>query len=199
MENYPNINKDLIKIFFIISAIIVSLLLMNCSRMSEIINDPKAGFNGSFEITKSGLPVNWYVYSPSTIPSGDYNLIFDLSDKIEGNQSLKFIVRECVPTGGWLSPGCFQTIPAITGNSYKVSFWLKNQGCEFNLSIGSERVREPGRHIGKIFKNDDATDTWQQFEYVYAVPQGFENIRFELNILKPGILCIDDVKIEEIK
>jgi len=70
--------------------IIVGLILLSgCTRMSEQIRDKTAGMNGSFEITKSGLPVNWLVYTPKTIPEGDYDLIIDTMEYKEGKQSLK--------------------------------------------------------------------------------------------------------------
>jgi uncharacterized protein YceK len=39
--------------------ILASVLLGGCSRFSESIRDSDAGMNGSFEVTESGLPVNW--------------------------------------------------------------------------------------------------------------------------------------------
>lgn len=171
--------------------------IFSCSKMSEMIPDKNAGFNGSFEFTKSGLPVNWFIYSPRTIPNGDYDLVFDPDVKKDGTQSLKFEVRQCSANGGWHSPGMFQTIPAKTGKSYKISFWLKNNGTEFNISIGSERPGALGRHDGKVFRSKDTIESWQQVEYIYLVPAGFSNIRFELTILQPGKLWIDDVKIQE--
>ena len=73
--------------------------------MSETIVDESVDMNGGFEHTQSGLPVNWLVYSPSTIPTGNYELSFDKTDFKEGKQSLKFLIHECSATGGWYSPG----------------------------------------------------------------------------------------------
>ena len=56
-----------------------------CSSMSETIEDKSAGFNGGFEITKSGLPVNWQVYTPNTIKDSDFDIIIDTEDFKEGN------------------------------------------------------------------------------------------------------------------
>ena len=68
--------------------------------MSEHVKDEFVGMNGGFEHVRSGLPINWLVYSPSTIPTGDYELIIDRDDFKEGQQSLRFLVHECSPTGG---------------------------------------------------------------------------------------------------
>ena len=40
-------------------ATLATVFLSGCSKMSETIRDENAGMNGSFEWTKSGLPVNW--------------------------------------------------------------------------------------------------------------------------------------------
>jgi hypothetical protein len=178
---------------------ILTFALSACHNMSEFVQDKQAGFNGSFEFTKFGVPANWYIYSPSTIPAGDYDLLIDTEAKIDGSQSLKFDVRQCSSDGGWHSPGIFKTIPARTGSRFKVSFWLKNNGCEFNVSIGSERPGSNGRHERHKLHSSDSIEAWQQFMYDYTVPEGFENIRFELNILQPGVFWIDDVRIEEIR
>ena len=183
----------------ILSTLLIALAIINgCANMSEIVTDRSAGLNGSFEVTKSGLPVNWHIYSPGTIPSGNYKLIFDNVVFKSGKQSLKFDVKDCSSDGGWLSPGCFQTVPASTGKSYKISFWLKNQECEYRLLIGSERPQMPGYHSGKTYHSKESIPNWKQFEHQYTIPEGFENIKFELNILQPGVLWLDDVKIEEL-
>jgi len=78
----------------------VAPLLGGSTQMSEEIYDKTVGMNGSFEVTESGLPVNWLIYTPETIPTGDYDLIIDTTEYKDGRQSLKFLVRECSPTGG---------------------------------------------------------------------------------------------------
>lgn len=54
-----------------------------CSPMSEQVRDASAWTNGGFEVTRSDLPVNWLVYSPATIPTGRYELVFDDVDSTE--------------------------------------------------------------------------------------------------------------------
>lgn len=170
-----------------------------------------AGFNGSFEIVKSGLPVNWYIHYPP-IENGDVELSFDTRDPIEGDQSLKLIVHRVVPRGGWRSAGLFQVTPAKAKSSYKVSFWLKNQGCKIRVIIRNEGkdpifgpseavIQDLAKHppIRKsLGEEETGINTWRQFEYIYAVPETDGSIRFELDIVQPGILWIDDVRIEEV-
>ena len=73
--------------------IIAIITLHGCTRMSEIIEDSSAGMNGSFEYSKSGLPVNWLLYTPNTVPEGDFDIIIDTAEFKDGKQSLKFLVR----------------------------------------------------------------------------------------------------------
>src|SRR5437879_2814597 len=90
--------------------------------MSETVREPAAGMNGSFEVTKSGLPVNWSVYTPRTVPAGDFDVVIDNTDFKDGKQSLKFVVRKCDPTGGRLSPGFFNEFrDTKPGETYKIS------------------------------------------------------------------------------
>lgn len=183
------------KVVFI-STIIVTILLSGCNKMSEIIHNETAGMNGSFEYTKSGLPVNWLIYTPSTIPTGDYELIIDTTEYKDGKQSLKFIVRNCSPNGGWHSPGFSQEYSAIPGELYKISFWIKNDGCEFSIKIGG--VSAFDGQYETLIKSKEPIQTWKLFEYDYTMPSNFELIRFELNVLHPGSFWIDDIKIEGI-
>lgn len=140
--------------------IIVGLILLSgCTRMSEQIRDKTAGMNGSFEITKSGLPVNWLVYTPKTIPEGDYDLIIDTMEYKEGKQSLKFLVRECSPVGGWYSPGFCNKYPADPGEIFRISFWIRNNGAEYIVRIGGITTTR-GEYDTRVRSNENY-DEWK--------------------------------------
>ena len=171
------------------------------------------GFNGGFEVVKKGLPVNWYLYGPKIIENGDVKIELDTEDFVEGKKSLKLIAHKADPVGGNRSAGLFQVRSAKTGKPYKVSFWLKNQGCTVRIKIKNERGHSH-RGLTEAEKKDRAahppitktlgeeetgTDTWRQFEYIYVVPETDGTIRFELNVIEAGTLWIDDVRIEEDK
>jgi hypothetical protein len=175
---------------------LASVFVDGCSKMSETIQDKTAGMNGSFEVTKSGLPVNWIMYTPKTIPSGDYDLVIDTTEYRDGRQSLKFLVRECSPNGGWHSPGLSTQYKAMPGETFRISFWIKNEGCEFFIQIGGVSAFE-GQYE-TIVKSKETIDSWRKFEHNYIIPQKMDAIRFEMNILQPGTFWIDDIKIEKI-
>jgi hypothetical protein len=171
-------------------------LSLGCSRMSETIVDATIGPNGGFEEERSGLPAHWLVYSPATLPSGKYELTFDRGDFKEGSQSLKFSVEECSAVGGWLSPGIAQEYPAIPGGTYRISFWIKNEGCDYVVSAGGVSAKT-GDHV-VVDSAQDSGSAWRRVEYPITIAPQYERIRFELSIRSPGRLWIDDVKIESI-
>ena len=150
--------------------------------------------NGGFEYAESGLPVNWIVYSPSTIPTGNYELSFDKVDFREGKQAMKFNVDECSPAGGRYSPGITQEYPAKPGMSYKISYWIKNEGCDFVVSAGG--VAAKTSQLTTIDSSQEITSKWKFVKHELSVPRQFSRIRFELSIRSSGILWIDDVRIE---
>ena len=69
------------------------LLSASCSPMSREITEDSAGWNGGFERARSGLPTNWIVYAPETLPEGDYELRLDREEHTEGEQSLYYRLR----------------------------------------------------------------------------------------------------------
>ncbi len=58
-------------------------------------------------------------------------------------------------------------------------------------------MHSPIREI--LDEEETGTDVWRQFEYVYDFPATDDTIRFELGIMRPGTLWIDDVRIEEVE
>jgi hypothetical protein len=160
----------------------------NFNSFSSVNKDESAGFNGSFEIVKDGLPVNWYVYKPA-IDTTQTKLVCDTIAPHHGKQSLKFNVSKCSPVGGWHSPGIFQETAVEPGKTYVVSFWIKNHGCKNMIRMdcfkaGTEDPDHPRRWISC---NDSIPD-WQKHEYEFVFSNEFNQFRFEMNILSPGIL-----------
>ena len=180
-----------------VAAVAVVAYLGTSLSLSRREKNETAGFNGSFEVVQSGYPANWYVYH-RPLDDGDAELSFDMAASIDGAQSLKILVHRADPSGGWRSPGLFQVTEAQTGQAYRVSFWLRNRGSRIRLLIDSETAdsREPRNPIREIIDAESTDDTWREFVYTYTVPAHYSNIRFELNVVAPGTLWVDDVKIE---
>ena len=184
------------KLKIVLALLLVANVLVACIKMSIYELDSSAGLNGSFEKTKHGLPLNWYIYAPDSYVK-DYHLDFDTIDAKEGKQSLKFVIQEVDSTFlEWKKPGFFGSIEASIGDKYNVSFWVKNSGCDFKVKVASEGN---GMHSEKIIRTNDTIQNWKYYEYKYTVPEPFPNVRFEVNILSPGSFWIDDIKIEKIK
>lgn len=180
--------------------IILSILMMSgsCNQMSEQIKDESAGMNGGFEVSKNGIPVNWLMYTPNTVPNADFKIVFDNEVYKEGKQSLRFDVVKCSSIGGVFSPGFtneFSAIGRYEGEGlYKLSFWAKNVGSTFKISAGGVSAMKGNMTV--LIDEDAQISDWKLFEYQIAIPK--DNwLRMELNILQPGTFWIDDIQIEK--
>jgi hypothetical protein len=167
----------------------------NFNQMAEINESETAGFNGSFEDVQNGIPTNWYIYQPSN-DKVNAEIVFDSINPPNGKQSLKFEIKNCSPIGGWHSPGIFTEVDCENGKTYQVSFWLKKQGCTHMIRMdcwkgGTEDINHPKKWI----TNTDTIPTWKKFDYEFTFNKDLNRFRFELNILTPGTLWIDDVRI----
>ncbi|NKB72746.1 MAG: hypothetical protein GKR89_37215 [Candidatus Latescibacteria bacterium] len=171
----------------------ITTSLFGCNDTSEQIRDPDTGVNGSFEVVRSGLPVNWLIYTPATVPDSDFDVLFDTTKHVDGRQSLKFIVRACTPIGGWKSPGLAQEYPAQAGDVFNVSFSVMNHGAEFYVGIGGVGSFEGVE--GPSVKTRSTLRKWRRYDWEYTMPEKMERLRINLNITKPGTFWIDDVRI----
>jgi len=174
--------------------------LYGCSSFSEKETDKSAGVNGGFEISKNGLPVNWLMYSPNTVPNSDFSIELDNTIFMEGKQSLKFDVKNCSEVGGRYSPGFTNQFSEVGGflgdNTFKVSFWIKNHGSKYRLDAGGVAPYEGEMKV--ILEDKKDIDEWEFHEYDIIVPQEME-LRLQLNILEPGTFWIDDIQIEKLQ
>ena len=187
---------------YIIGKLILMLgliVLTGCVKMSEKESDELAGINGGFEVTKNGLPVNWIMYTPNTVPDGEFKVIIDKNVFKEGKQSIRFDVVNCSSTGGWHSPGFtneFSDSGQFEGEViYKLSFWIKNNGTKFRVEAGG--VAPYKGEMKVLIESNERIEDWKYFEYKINVPKE-RHLRMELNILKPGTFWIDDVQIVKI-
>ncbi len=71
------------------------MILAGCNQMSEKETDPSVGLNGGFEVSKNGLPVNWLMYTPNTVPEAVFEIKLDKNVYKEGKKSLRFDVKKC--------------------------------------------------------------------------------------------------------
>jgi len=175
------------------------LVLTGCVKMSEKESDESAGINGGFEVTKNGLPVNWLMYTPNTVPDGEFKVIIDKNVFKEGKQSIRFDVVNCSSTGGWHSPGFtneFSDSGQFEGEViYKLSFWIKNNGTKFRVEAGGVAPYKGDMKI--LIESVEQIEDWKYLEYKIKVPKE-RHLRMQLNILKPGTFWIDDVQIVKI-
>lgn len=179
-----------------IAVSLFSMVSCHQKTMSIIIQDDTLGSNGSFEYSKNGLPVNWQLYTAQTAPSGDFDILLDTQEVKNGKQSLKFMVRACDTTGGWYSPGIAQQIAARPGETYKVSFWVKNNGGRFIAKIAGISATTGQSEV--IVDSTVPLNDWTLFEHSYVIPPKMNALRFELNMLSEGTLWVDDFRLKRL-
>jgi len=177
----------------------LTVFLGECIELNEVMADEKDDLNGGFEKSENGLPINWVMYTPNTVPDADFKIILDKNVFKEGKQSLKFDVKKTSSTGGWLSPGLtneFIEIGKFMGEAkYKLSFWIKNNGAKFNISAGGVSAKQGDMSI--LIEGNETINDWKYLEYEIDVPADMW-LRIQLNILQPGVFWIDEIKIEKI-
>ncbi len=151
----------------------ILLILSGCDKMSEKETDTLAGLNGGFEVAKNGLPVNWLMYTPTTVPDAEFEVELDKDIFKEGLQSLKFDVKKCSSVGGWKSPGFtneFSENGKFEGEGiYKLSFWLKNNGAKYQVNAGGVSPLEGD--MKTLVEGEEQIDGWKFLEYEIEVPQ----------------------------
>lgn len=176
----------------VVPILLIAMVAVAACARSEYVEDADAGLNGSFEIARDGLPVNWYFYTPATA-GGDFDISVDTDVFVHGAQSLRFDVRDVSDEGGHHSPGLFQEFDAVPGETYTVSFLALNDGTRFRAGVrGIEaRTDEP---FESISERSDSFNRWRRFEYKFRMPD-FERLRFEISVLGPGVLWVDDFRI----
>lgn len=178
-----------LKYFFFLSL----FSFLGCNQFSEIEVDPSAGDNGSFEVSKNGIPVNWLMYTPNTVPAGEFEIILDKVEFKEGAQSLKFKVEECSSKGGWYSPGFTNQFDVDKESVQHLSFWVKNQGAEFKIMAGG--VSAMTGDMKTLIQSSEEINDWKYYEFSVPISSEFDQLRLEVNILKPGVFWIDDLQI----
>jgi hypothetical protein len=176
----------------------LALALPGCKPMSVTIKGDDCKMNGSFEKTKDGFPVNWSYYSPETVPNGDFDIRLDSSTVKEGKASLRFQVRQCESIGGRLSPGFFKSFTVKPGETYIVSFWVMNSGCTFRVYVETGMKGNAGIYEN-VVQTRESFPTWRYFEHAVKIPLNNDNLRFEANILSPGTIWFDDIRIEGVE
>ena len=170
------------------------LILGSCNQMSEQIKDETAGMNGGFEVVKNGIPVNWLMYTPNTVKDADFKIVLDNEVYKEGKQSLRFDVVMCSSIGGRFSPGFTNEFFESGEGSYKLSFWVKNEGSTFKIAAGAVSAKKG--NMTTLIEEIEQISDWKHLEYQIDIPK--DNwLRLELNVLQPGTFWVDDIQIKK--
>ena len=183
--------------YFLIIAF--GILFSNCTS-TLMHKDESAGFNGDFEIVENGYPVNWVFLSKESIENKSYEVILDSQIVKSGKHSLKFLVHSVNDNSleMYYNPGMFNFhIDGSPGETFKTSFWVRNEGCRFIAKINSQE--HPLEYEENIVQTKDSIKEWKLFEYEYTIPPEYKSFGFYINIIEPGSFWIDDVRITKIE
>lgn len=182
------------RLTFICILFILSIAI-SC-KMSEHIVDDKAGFNGSFESEKNGVPINWITYTSKTAKYANFRLYFDTKEAKDGKQCLRFDVKNCSDKGGRLSPGIAQEILVKEGETYRLTYWVKNK--ESNFRVVAKAVNANNEQFCYSLTSGETINEWTEKTAICAIGKSMTKLRIEVNILSPGAFWIDDIKVERL-
>lgn len=192
-----------------------SALLTGCGVIpghgfSEVRRSRTAGDNLGFEILEKGKPVNWFFKTERVINSmsvhGDvveFECMVDTLDFKEGKRSLRYDLRRCSSNRENMRlyayyPGFFNEFDAEPGATYRVGFWIKNQGCEFTVRTSAVRAYGGGPCENHSFHADVDIPEWTHYSLDQTVCPTMDYLRIELDILSVGTFRIDGLTIEKL-
>lgn len=164
-----------------------------CAPKSETVEDPEAGANGGFEVFRDGLPAQWQVYTPRTVPTGAFLITSDSQIRVEGERSLRFDVQACAPDGGWRSPGIAQEWVVEPG-VHRVEVWVRSERAAARVRAGAVTASD-----GDVVDLPEVTvdGAWHRVEQEVDVPAG-SRLRFELSVVAPGTVWVDGFRADRI-
>lgn len=188
----------------IVLSIFALPFLFSCSN--EIIRDKQTGMNGSFEIVKNNLPVNWYIdhlqdaLQPNAKSANTFQVYSDSLDYVSGNRSLAFAIQQCSPRGFGFSPGLFEEFEAVPGADYEVSFWIKNTSTHYRISISAITAKGGSKEINpvEIIESSNDSKSWEKHTIKKHIPKDLDRIRIGVELVSPGTFKIDDITLNRI-
>lgn len=167
---------------------------LGCQSLSESSHAPEAGLNGGFEVVRDGLPAEWDVYTPATVPGAEFVLALDEEVRREGLHALRFDVAACGDEGGWLSPGLARELPVEPGATYVVSFQVRSEGARWTADVGG--VGAKTGELEQLEASSADEGQWTRVEHRVVVPEHYERLRIQFNVRSPGTVWLDDVRVE---
>ncbi|OYU96275.1 MAG: hypothetical protein CFE21_07690 [Bacteroidetes bacterium B1(2017)] len=218
-------SKPLITLLLVIQLLLSSCALMSSSPNAEMLSNPSAGLNGSFEIiqggtlaktaalspkflfgltydyTSSNLPVNWYFFTQTALNAKKDKRVesdFDiLIDSTDAIEGSKSVkfVVRACDSLQWKSPGLFQEFEVASPGMYEVSFWVKNKGCNFEATISAITLKGGPPSEAKFIRSKDTLVNWTKYTVQRDMPIGLDRIRLDLILKSPGTFQLDDFRI----
>lgn len=175
------------------ATLVAACALATACQSDELLErDAAAGLNGSFEITRSGYPVNWSFF-PNPEADSTLGVVLDSSRVVEGSHSLKIVVR---PSGRLPALRSSQ-VAVQPGKSYRLGIALMNQGCTLKVN---RIVLDPSgmtvRRRDLVIDTSVPSTEWQTFAETLSVAHNEAQVLLVIMIGGSGTVWLDDVKVE---
>lgn len=175
-------------------ALLTAFILEGCSSFSESIQQPTAGFNGSFEAVQDGLPLNWLLYTRMDASQADFDFEVNEQNASQGQRSAHFTIRKCQPTGGHLSPGMAKEI-AVQGNrTYRISFDARNLGSTLVFEGGPVGLKKGQSEV--LLRESNGVNAWRSYSFDIQIPENDSILFLQWNWIAPGEGWLDNVVVQ---
>jgi len=185
--------KRIITISFVILIGATALFLASCQSDELVKSDPVAEFNGSFETSEDGYPVNW-AFFPNPESNISFQVTLDSEDVVEGKHSLKLVVKQNGKTPGFRS----RRIPVQSGKKYKLTMSVKADGCIVKIRrIVQDKSGKTNLRANYIFNIREPSTKWQKYEETLVVTEGEAYVLLIFLIDGAGTLWCDNIQLEE--
>jgi hypothetical protein len=171
------------------------IFLASCENNSGCVSGSDFSFNGSFEESREGLPVNW-AFFPNSKSNPSFQFLIDSEEFVDGKHSLKLLVKKNGKIPGLRS--C--RVPVKSGVSYKLSLLAKGEGASFKVNrILQDSWGKSNLRTDIIFNTPKASTNWHKYEETLTVAEHESYLLLIILIDSPGTVWFDDIRLEEIK
>jgi len=190
----PDMKTGFLMTVAVMVLVLVGMFLVTCTGNELCKSNSSAGFNGSFEITDSGYPVNW-AFFPDPESGNKFQVSVDETRVKDGSRSLKLVSKQNDITTGFRS----RRVPVQAGKNYRISFWVQNVECNFKVKrIVQDRTGKTNLRSTIIADGLTATDSWRKCEETLAVSGNESNVVLIFMVTGSGTFWCDKVEVMEI-
>ncbi len=156
--------------------------------------DENAGINGSFEINKANLPVNWYLLNTNNSSGeGLVQINTSLTNPADGKLSLQ-IKAPTFQKNEAGKPSIGQILLVNPNSSYTIRFKVRSAGLVLRAKAGG--LNDETDDFVELETNAKS-DTWISYELNIKTGPAQERLRLEFSAVTTGTANLDAVEVIE--